>query len=285
MIKIVIPEDRIEKKYYAWIWIALIIVSLFQNAVSIYYEILAIGDVNAGEIIIRVLFAIINYGLLPTALCALIGMMFNNMLYRRGIVMCSRNDFVYWAMIFTGTAKFLIGFINCFGILNDTLVVYSFMFVDELLVTVFVYLMGTVFMHSYYGASYKKIYYALQTLAPVYWTFLGIFMLSGPISSLIVSSDANMTETFLELISMSFGTDVELNGHSMYASITAICLFVVMLIAHFLIAHALKLKAAKCTDDEDDTIHFDGPGSDGSPFDEYGNNNHDDENVFDEFDM
>ncbi len=110
--------DKIEKKYYAAVWVALIVACFVRNAYGIYVYCAGITEISA----LRIVTALISIVFFEGAVPALVTFLFAWIVWRVGImryVRCiSRKDFCCLVMGFTAASRFLVGIIDIFSVLE-----------------------------------------------------------------------------------------------------------------------------------------------------------------------
>lgn len=60
-------QNKIDRKYYVWIWLGLIFANYIRNVYGIYEDInVLIGEASRTQIVSSVFIMIFNYGIIPT---------------------------------------------------------------------------------------------------------------------------------------------------------------------------------------------------------------------------
>ncbi len=286
----ILIKNKLDKKWYSLIWCALIFASLIRNSFGIYSG--YVGQAfTAGEITLSIIMDIFFSGLLPAVVCYFCGIVLYGMLWRRGIVLMSRNDFAYWAMVFTAGARLIIGMVEVFSVLTPEIYPYTMSFFEELFLSLALYLMGLVFFKSYYNLNYRQIYNAYNVLCPVYLFFQGLNTLFPAGFILILKFNPAIANKLSDAMELYMG--VKLSGvdvHLFVASIVAIVLFAILIAISVGLSFYLKKKAELCpAENNERSDNKNSINDDFNPFDEFSENktqdSKDDDKVFDEFDI
>ncbi|MEG1663566.1 MAG: hypothetical protein RR338_06220, partial [Clostridia bacterium] len=118
-------ENKLDKKWYGWIWCGIIFASLVR---SLYPMITIFSDMagaKAATITLNVIMELFFTGAVPAWLCYCCASIMFSMAWRRGYVFSSRTDFVYITMLFTAAARLVMGFIEIFSLFNAAIFIYS----------------------------------------------------------------------------------------------------------------------------------------------------------------
>lgn len=297
-------RNRIDKKWYALIWFALIFACFIQNAYAIYYGVAELESTAANKITLLIIEDICFDGLIPALICYICASLMYSMAWARGMRFSSRNDFLYIVMIFTAGAKAVIGLINIFSVLAPVVNVYV-----SMVITMIVY---AVSYYAMYFAVLKPKYMHIKVCArtfsffgSIYMTVLGVFTLLPAVGVFILHSGAFLPEQYFELFENT-AVRMLMTKEMFGASVASVVVYALLVIATIIAGALLNKQAKKAPETEDTRIPFGvypgaggggsfsgdrrADGAEGSPFEETSrpgevSNGTDDDNVFDEFDI
>lgn len=228
------PVRTIPAKWHPLIWVMLVVISLFRNAVEVAADIAAAE--GAAEIILSLLSAVVFSGGIPALLCYCCGLVLYTMSARRGYFFCHRDDFVYLVMLFTAGSRFVVGVINCFSFLEPAVGIYTSLAADVAVLPAAMFAMyfGVLaprFMNPRTRADIFAMY------GGMFFLLLGIFTVITCGSYLLVYGDSALSSQFEEILR-------ELGYMLSEAEVTHIrvaCILGLSLLAAWVIAYAAVL--------------------------------------------
>lgn len=290
-------KNRIDRKYYALIWIALIVATIVSGIYEIYASIVEIEVLDARETLSLVLRLILSYGAIPTAICFLFGLIVYGIGARRYLLAVPRNDFIYTVMIFTAIARFLCGAVNAFCILLPRMYVVTSAILSPVVGTIaYAIMFSAVFAKNYKMNPAEKAD-SFKIWATVYLILLGISVVLENLLYIV----AVQSENFLSLISDTmyevYGITFVKDDLQVAASVSALSIYAVFVAVACTIGALLKKKAKEYVAPETRGEYFDSHPN--NPYemrddvhDTYGEFGEDkkeddskDDKVFDEFDI
>ena len=109
--KPIIPD-----KWGGLIWAVMFVAGLIRNVVPLADSFAGLSGVT--EIIVQVIYCLLEYGALPMVVCYVFSLVLFTMSARRRAVALRRNDFIYFCMLFTSGAYLLMGIIESFSFLD-----------------------------------------------------------------------------------------------------------------------------------------------------------------------
>ena len=127
-------QNKIDKKYYVWIWLGLIFATFVRNVFPIYSQINGmLAKASRLSTLSGVFSIVFSYGLIPAAVTFLLALILYYITARRHVNYIGRNDFCYWVMIFTAVPRVIAGIVESFAILNPNVYVFTSTVLDALL--------------------------------------------------------------------------------------------------------------------------------------------------------
>lgn len=299
-------EDKLNKKYYVWIWLGLILSSAVRNVYQIYLSIDAMSGLNSATLALGIFRVIVIESAIPVALCVVVSLLLYYIGYRRYVRCISRRDFCYWVMIFVSVANMIMGVIEAFAILDENVAVFCESLFD------------TTVMYGAMLLLYFLIFVRKYNLNPVerertfkfwvmpYTVVLFVYTVFGHGSVMLVYTEGLIPE--LQQMLAEYGYVYVFSAEQLYASIIALVFAVIDLIIMLCVMGYYKKLADKYRDPDtrEDymraherqayNVRDDVTNTFGDDFD-YNNNGNDNgnnrasngkkdkENVFDEFDL
>ncbi len=266
--KIIVVKNRIDRKYSALIWTALILASLFN---ALYSLILEFGTyVGVKDIVINVILDVLYNGLLPAWLCYCCASIFSSMALRRGLRDISHSDFIYLTMIFTAAARFLMGLVKICALASEVVFVYASYICDVTILSAALYAMFFAVIYPKYLDPFSgRMCFKLWTTA--YLVCQGIHTLLPCIANFVLKNDASFADRFQSTFAnygISFGGTL-VTDDTVTASIVAVSIFAVLVVLTLVLQAVLDNKAKN---------YIPVIEAENNPFD-------DDGKVFDEFDI
>lgn len=239
-------QNKLDKKYYVWIWLGLVFASFVRNIYSIYSDIAydIANSYTKALLLYDVIMMIISYGLLPVVITFVEALVLYYITARRHSNYISRNDFCYWIMLFTIGPHVLIGIIECFAILNPTVYVVT-QFVLNPLVYPLVYLLMFIFIFDkQYHLNPVERNNSFSILATIYMVFYGIEYFFGNITIVSLGSDSETYNSVMSELSSMFDVSfMTLSDPLIICSAIAICIFFAYLITVIVLGVYYKKQA------------------------------------------
>lgn len=241
------PKNKINGKWYSLIWVALILSSFMRRAYELYIAYSTI-DLITNTIIIDIVTDIIFSGLLPAVLCYLCASIMINFAYRRRNVFISRNDFIYIAMIFTAAARFIMGFIEIFAILEPAVYSYTSILLDVTVFTAAMFVMYFAVLVPTYKMNDRINYEVYIQFAVIYLVVQGLNTIIPALGIIMIYNGGTSVEQALAVFEDYYGYIMSMVDYNMFiAAIAAICIFGVWIIISLALSAVLHKKAAAFT--------------------------------------
>lgn len=298
-------QNKIDKKYYVWIWLGLIFATFVRNVFPIYVEIGEIAKQASRLAAIKGTFSIIfMYGLVPTVTTFLLALVLYYISARRHSNYLSRNDFCYWVMIFTAVPKAIAGIVESFAILEPKVYIVTSTLLDAILLPGAYLLMFLWIFAKKYKLNPVEKSNSFSMLATIYMVFYGILVLGENLTIVSIGTDPELAKEMAEkLAQLGYSLSAITSPVQTTSSAIAICVFFAYLIAVITLSVVFKKKArafrnVETRDDffakQQGNYGYDRRDDVGDTFDEFErrhvhkNDNNDDDgngNVFDEFDI
>ncbi len=272
------PAPTISKKWYAIIWILLIVASLFRNVYTLVEDIQYVAHGSTATILLEIIYSLLEGGV-SALLCYLCAIIVFSMSKKRGFVYCHRNDFVYFVMMFTAVARFIVGLVEVFALLEPTIYYYTALMGDVTvlpgaLLAMYFLVLKPRFMND------RTAYDVFVLYGSTYFIVQGIITALYSSVYISVASDSEFGEIVRSLLGIAEdGGDAR---HLYIASIIALAMFGAWLVSAIAAGIVLRIKAKEFTPPTP-PIPPEGRGSD-NPFGDYSDNNFDGK-VFKEFDL
>lgn len=240
-------QNKLDKKYYVWIWLGLVFASFVRNIYSIYSEILV--DIASGYtkalMLYDVIMMIISYGLLPVVATFVEALVLYYITARRHSNYISRNDFCYWIMLFTIGPHVLIGIIDCFAILEPAVRIGTLFVADAVLYPLAYLLMFIFIFDKQYHLNPVERNNSFSILATIYMVFYGLEYFFGCLTIASLGSDTSIIQEVLaELLLFAPNVNVSaLSDPLIICSAIAICIFFAYLITVIVLGVYYKKQA------------------------------------------
>lgn len=246
-------QNKLDKKYYVWIWLGLIFANFVRNIYGIYSDITydIANNYTKGAMFYDVILMLLEYGLLPVVITFVLALILYYITARRHSNYISRNDFCYWVMLFTIAPHVLIGIVECFAILSPTVYIVTQLVLNPLLYPL-AYLMMFIFIFDkQYHFNPVERHNSFSVLATVYMIFYGLEYFFGNIAIVSLGSDADSYNELMAEFSSMFGVEVMSFSEPMVTcSAIALCIFFAYLITVIVLGAYYK-KQAQAFRDED----------------------------------
>ncbi len=298
-------QNKIEKKYYVWIWLGLIFATFVRNIFPIYSEINnMLGEASKLATLQGVLSIVFSYGLIPAVVTFVLALILYYITARRHANYISRNDFCYWVMIFTAVPRAIAGIIESFAILNANVYVFGSTVLDALLLPASYLTMFLWIFAKKYKLNPVEKRNSFSVLSTVYMVFYGIGVLGTNLAIVALGTDTELASEVAEYL-RQFGYIVNTISSPLQtiSSAIAICVFIAYLIAVIVIGILFRKKSEEFRNEDTRDAYFEKhPNSYGydrrddvsDTFDEFerkhvhkkdDSDKSDGGNVFDEFDI
>lgn len=298
-------EDKLNKKYYVWIWLGLILSSAVRNVYQMYASITLISGISNASLALNILRIVTVQTATPVVICLLASLVIYYIGFSRYVRCISRRDFCYWIMIFVSVANMLMGVIEAFAILDESVAIFCGSLFD---VTV----MFGAMMLLYFWIFVRK-----YNLNPVerertfkfwvmpYTVVLFVYTVFGHGSVMFAYMEGMIPE--IQEMLAEYGYDYVFSAEQIYASVTALVFALIDLVVMLVIMgynkkladtyrdpdtredymRAHERKAYNVRDDVTNTFgdDFDYNNSDDNPYSGESKGKSGKDNVFDEFDL
>lgn len=301
-------QNKIDKKYYVWIWLGLIFATFVRNIFPIYMQ---IGDMlnEASRLntLSGVFSIVFSYGLIPAAVTFLLALILYYITARRHVNYISRNDFCYWVMIFTAVPRVIVGIVESFAILNSNVYVFTSTVLDALLLPASYLTMFLWIFAKKYKLNPVEKRNSFATLSTIYMIFYGIGVLGENLTIVALGADKELASELADYLSqLGYIVDTISTPLQTVSSAIAICVFAAYLVAVIVLAILFRKKSDEFRNEDTRDTYFEkhpvGYGYErrddvGDTFDEFERkhvhkkDDSDDDhksgggNVFDEFDI
>lgn len=273
-------QNKIEKKYYVWIWLGLIFATFVRNIFPIYSEINnMLGEASKLATLQGVLSIVFSYGLIPAVVTFVLALILYYITARRHANYISRNDFCYWVMIFTAVPRAIAGIIESFAILNANVYVFGSTVLDALLLPASYLTMFLWIFAKKYKLNPVEKRNSFSVLSTVYMVFYGIGVLGANLAIVALGTDKELASEVAEYL-RQFGYIVNTISSPLQtiSSAIAICVFIAYLIAVIVIGILFRKKSEEFRNEDTRDAYFEKHPS------SYGYDRRDDvSDTFDEF--
>lgn len=273
-------QNKIEKKYYVWIWLGLIFATFVRNIFPIYSEINnMLGEASKLATLQGVLSIVFSYGLIPAVVTFVLALILYYITARRHANYISRNDFCYWVMIFTAVPRAIAGIIESFAILNVNVYVFGSTVLDALLLPASYLTMFLWIFAKKYKLNPVEKRNSFSVLSTVYMVFYGIGVLGANLAIVALGTDKELASEVAEYL-RQFGYIVNTISSPLQtiSSAIAICVFIAYLIAVIVIGILFRKKSEEFRNEDTRDAYFEKHPS------SYGYDRRDDvSDTFDEF--
>lgn len=301
-------QNKIDKKYYVWIWLGLIFATFVRNVFPIYSQINGmLAEASRLSTLSGVFSIVFSYGLIPAAVTFLLALILYYITARRHVNYISRNDFCYWVMIFTAVPRVIVGIVESFAILNPNVYVFTSTVLDALLLPASYLTMFLWIFAKKYKLNPVEKRNSFATLSTIYMIFYGIGVLGENLTIVALGADKELASELADYLSqLGYIVDTISTPLQTVSSAIAICVFAAYLVAVIVLAILFRKKSDEFRNEDTRDAYFekhpDGYGYErrddvGDTFDEFERkhvhkkDDSDDDhksgggNVFDEFDI
>jgi len=292
-----VAGDKIDRKYYAAVWAALIVACFVRNAYGIYVYCAGITEISA----LRIVTALISIVFFEGAIPALVTFLFAWIVWRVGAmryVRCiSRKDFCCIVMGFTAASRFLVGIIDIFSVLEPNVNVFANSVLDMAALTAALLIMFFVFIVRYYRFNPVEKYNAYKLWATIYMVVAGLAAVGQNGLVLLLSDGSPASAELLHVLyQMGYTVQVGFTKVQIAASITAMCVYFVFLVFAIVLGARLDKQAKHFRDPDTRGEYYDNNYNRGynlrsdadavfGGYDPDKQENDGKDNVFDEFDI
>ncbi len=243
--------SKLNRKYYGYIWLALIFASYVRGAFGIYQTIadMISSHLSAADAA-PTAFVLILEGPLSAAItyiCALVVWSIGARLYVRSI---SRNDFCYWTMLFAAAAKFVVGVINIFGILDPAASVFADYVLQPLLINAAMLCMFFLVICRFYNLNPVEKYNAFRAYAMIFFIAEGLVVAYRSADPWILASAA-ANPLFAGLFAdAGYTLVVDISTLDIAAIITGACVYIAYVISAIVVGALLNKRRMLFRDPE-----------------------------------
>lgn len=251
-------QNKIEKKYYVWIWLGLIFATFVRNIFPIYSEINnMLGEASKLATLQGVLSIVFSYGLIPAVVTFVLALILYYITARRHANYISRNDFCYWVMIFTAVPRAIAGIIESFAILNANVYVFGSTVLDALLLPASYLTMFLWIFAKKYKLNPVEKRNSFSVLSTVYMVFYGIGVLGTNLAIVALGTDKELASEVAEYL-RQFGYIVNTISSPLQtiSSAIAICVFIAYLIAVIVIGILFRKKSEEFRNEDTRDAYF-----------------------------
>ncbi len=239
------PADKLNKKWYPLIWIALILSSFMRRAYGFYVTYSSVSIVNR-TVLTDIFTDIIFSGFLPAVLCYLCASILLSFAYRRRNIFISRNDFVYIAMIFTAAARFLMGFIEVFAIVEPAVYSFTFLLLDVSVLTALMFAMYFGVLVPKYKMNDRVAYEVFSLFATVYLIVLGLNTVVPALGVIMLHKGGGNIEQIAAIFEQYYVNLYSLVDENMYiGALVSICVYGAWIIASLTLASVMHRRAVR----------------------------------------
>lgn len=238
----IITANRLDKKYYGWIWAGLILASYFRCAYQLVDVFSAMDSLAVAQRVMYSILYLLSYGPLPAWLCYCCASIFWGMAARRGNRFSSQKDFIYITMLFTMVARVVMGMVEIFALIEPLVFTYTSILLDVTVLSTALYVMYfTVFVKNYMNP--KQAYEAFSLYSMIYLVFQGIHTGLPCLAYFLASGETEFSQLFLGAVN-SYGLSFSTSTHSVIACGLGLGVLGVFIIVTSVLTMVLKKRAA-----------------------------------------
>ena len=295
-------QNKIDRKYYVWIWLGLIFANYIRNVYGIYQDInVLIGEASRTQIVADVFIMIFSYGVIPAVETFVFTLILYYITARRHSNYVSRTDFCYIVMTFVAGERAVAGLIDAFSILSANMHIVTATVLDVLLLPGAMLLMFFLMAKHYkFNVVEKRNSFTVMSVA--FFVVLGLIVFSNNFTIVFLGSGGEYSKELIEYLrQMGYSVNALTSTIQVYSSISAIVIYIAYLIADIVIASLMKKNASEYQDEDTREAFFaKHPGARaGAPYTrrddvdstfeefekQHTDKKGDDDHVFDEFDI
>lgn len=231
-------QNKIDKKYYVWIWLGLIFATFVRNVFPIYSQINGmLAEASRLSTLSGVFSIVFSYGLIPAAVTFLLALILYYITARRHVNYISRNDFCYWVMIFTAVPRVIVGIVESFAILNPNVYVFTSTVLDALLLPASYLTMFLWIFAKKYKLNPVEKRNSFATLSTIYMIFYGIGVLGENLTIVALGADKELASELADYLSqLGYIVGTISTPLQTVSSAIAICVFAAYLVAVIVLA-------------------------------------------------
>lgn len=234
----------IDRKWYGLIWAVLVVASLLRHIVAIVGGIENVAAGGAGQITLEILYALVFQGGIPALLCYFCAVIMVSMTWRRGIVYCQRNDFVYLAMIFTAAARCVMGIIDSLSFVAPVINTYTTFILDVTVHTAVMFALFFAVLKPKFLKDDRAAFQVFSQYSLIYMVFQGLNTIIPAAMFLMLGSGSQFSEELLEMLEQS-GYTFMLDENVRYACIAALVIYFAWVIVCAVVALVMQNRAKK----------------------------------------
>ncbi len=251
-------QNKIDKKYYVWIWLGLVFATFVRNIYPIYLDIESIiAQASRLETLSGVFSIVFGYGLVPTVMTFVLALILYYIAARRHANYISRNDFCYWTMIFTAVPRLAVGIIESFAILNANVYIVTSTVLDALLLPASYLVMFLWIFAKKYKLNPVEKRNSFAILATVYMVVYGIGVLVENLAIVSIGADKELASELSELLSQwGYIVGAITTPIQTAASAIAICVFFAYLVAVIVLSVLFRKQASEFRDTDTREQYF-----------------------------
>ena len=302
-------KNRIDKKYYPFIWIGLIVASIVGNIYPIYHNFASLESLTRGMVTLEVIRTLFSEGLIPAAVVFFLAFIVYAVSARRTPCAIPRNDFIYFIMLFTMVSRLICGLIEAFCIIAPNMYVITSAVLWVVQLAAYALMFFLVFDKHYKMNPVEK-YNSYRIWASIYLVVLGVAVVFENAIYLLVFENAELVELLNDAL-QDIGIVLERSSLQIAASAIALSLYLVSVVVAVVLGERMKKEMNMYRDpetreqyfathpnapydmrDDVDSTYTDfgfdagqNRNSDDNPDDKHDDNNSSSGNVFDEFDI
>lgn len=250
-------QNKINKKYYVWIWLGLIFASYVRNIYSIYSDISdLVGTASRVQAVSETFFIIFDYGVIPALVTFVCSLITYYIMARRHSNYISRNDFCYSVMTFVAAERVVAGVIDAFSILSLPMHIVTATVLDVLLLPGAMLAMYFVLAKAYKFNPVEKRN-SFTVLSIVFMIVLGLSVFGNNFTIVALGSNSEVSQELIDYLrQMGYEVSSLTTSVQVYSSVSAIVIYVAYLIADIVIATLLKKNASEYQDDDTREAYF-----------------------------
>ncbi len=251
-------QNKIDKKYYVWIWLGLIFATFVRNVYPIYLDIESmIAQASRLGTLSGVFSIVFSYGLVPAAITFLLALILYYISARRHANYVSRNDFCYWTMIFTAVPRLFVGIIESFAILDANVYVVTSTILDVLLLPASYLVMFLWIFAKGYKLNPVEKRNSFAILAAIYMVFYGLGVLGENLAIVSIGADKQLASELSELLSQwGYVVGAITTPIQTVSSAIAICVFFAYLVAVIVLSVLFRKQADEFRDTDTREQYF-----------------------------
>ena len=258
-------KPLIPDKWGGLIWAVMFVAGLIRNVVPLADSFTGLSGVT--EIIVQVIYCLLEYGALPMVVCYVFSLVLFTMSARRRAVALRRNDFIYFCMLFTSGAYLLMGIIESFSFLDAGVYVYTSQLLNMTVLTGAYCAMFFLVLAPKMDPRQK--YYNFSSWASLYLGLQGLLTVVTSVSYIILFYDEAFNEQLMEIMEAYYGMQLAITENYAIAGIIALCLLTAWCVAAGVVAFMLQKKAKSYVPPAPQVSPFAPPRQPSSPFDEF----------------